>query len=335
VTNKVRSVHSSVANRFPQEGEGNSPRGRLLRAIFQLLRVPNLFTAIADVLSGYFIGVGSLNQISWELAGFLGFGAVCFYGGGVVLNDVVDLPQDRLCRPERPLPCGSISLKVATALGFGLLLLGWITAGAVSLIVANPWPWVIANMLGICILGYNFWAKNTFLGPMVMGLCRVLNLSQGILTGLVISARWFQWAHVWGAISLGLYVAGITVVARGEAQGPKRKGLLLGLAIILSAVAILAALPVFIYRSRVEGNWTWTPWLFLIGLPSVILGLRFGQALIAPSPVLVQRAVKQAILWIIVWDATLCFAWVGGIPALVILVLLIPAGFLSLWVNPT
>jgi len=335
VRNRLPSDHDSISLRLSQQTSVCTPQRNFFRGIFQLLRVPNLFTAIADVLAGYFIGLGGLAQLSWSIGCFLALSAVCFYAGGVVLNDVVDLPKDRLHRPNRPLPAGVISLKAAIFLGFGLLLMGWVASGLVALAASSLWPWVAGSLLGVCVLGYNFWTKSTFLGPAVMATCRVLNLGQGILAGVVLSTRWLEWAYLWTALAFGLYVAGITVFARGEAETPKRPVLLIGLVIVLLAFSLLAFLPAFVPNPQIQLPWSWAQWLLLVGLPAGILLLRFGQAWITPTPELVQRAVRQAILWIIVWDATFCFAFVGGMPALAILILLIPAGFLSLWVNPT
>jgi len=335
VRNRLPSDHDSTSVALSQQTSACTPGRNLFWAIFQLLRVPNLFTAIADVLAGYIIGSGGLTRLSWTAGCFLALSAVCFYAGGVVLNDVVDLPRDRLHRPNRPLPAGVISLKAAIFLGFGSLFMGWVASGLVALAVSSLWPWVAGCLLGICILGYNFWAKSTLLGPAVMATCRVLNLGQGILAGVVLSSRWLEWAYFWAGLAFGLYVAGITVFARGEAETPKRPVLLAGWFMVLLGFSCLAFLPAFVPNPQIQVHWSWAQWLLLIGLPAGILVLRFGQALVSPTPELVQRAVKQAILWIIVWDATFCFAFVGGMPALAILILLIPAGFMSLWVNPT
>src|SRR5438128_521247 len=88
-----------------------------LRAYAQLVRLPNVFTAFAD------IGLGILA--TWQLmpedlpkdwvwrALCLLAASGCLYCGGMVFNDVFDLEQDKRERPFRPIPSGRISRSAA------------------------------------------------------------------------------------------------------------------------------------------------------------------------------------------------------------------------------
>src|SRR5947208_9514410 len=84
------------------------------RAYAQLVRLPNLFTAFAD------IGLGWLGTLALGAgtAGWPGFvlllaASGCLYSAGMVWNDFFDVEQDRRERPFRPLPSGRISRRHA------------------------------------------------------------------------------------------------------------------------------------------------------------------------------------------------------------------------------
>src|SRR5688572_2542760 len=98
-----------------------------LRDYLQLVRLPNVFTAMADVLMGYLVTHDpaplptlKLPGVFWALLG----ASCCLYCAGMVLNDVYDIDADRRERPQRPLPSGRIGWNVARWLGYELLLAG-------------------------------------------------------------------------------------------------------------------------------------------------------------------------------------------------------------------
>ena len=87
------------------------PPSKLL-AYVQLMRLPNVFTALADVVMGYLFthnpdeGAGTLvGAIPLLVATAL------MYSAGMVLNDVFDVEVDRVERPERPLPSGRVPVR--------------------------------------------------------------------------------------------------------------------------------------------------------------------------------------------------------------------------------
>src|SRR5262245_47003802 len=110
-----------------------------LRAYAQLVRLPNLPTAWAD------IGLGALALAVNPPAGLLEEGfpwlrfvlilvaSSCLYMSGMIWNDWFDLEQDKRERPFRPLPSGRIRPAEAARAGAGLMLLGVATAFLASL----------------------------------------------------------------------------------------------------------------------------------------------------------------------------------------------------------
>src|SRR5438874_3323976 len=103
-----------------------------LRAYLELVRVPNLFTAAADVLAGYISVTAGRETFDGQQITWLLISTVCLYGGGVVLNDYFDEDVDRVERPERPIPSGRVSRSGARRLSVGLFLMGCLAAASVT-----------------------------------------------------------------------------------------------------------------------------------------------------------------------------------------------------------
>ncbi len=77
-----------------------------MRAILQLLRLPNVFTAVADIVMGYLVTHESAEP--WpHFALLIGVSAL-LYLSGMVLNDYFDRRQDARERPQRPIPSGRV-----------------------------------------------------------------------------------------------------------------------------------------------------------------------------------------------------------------------------------
>src|SRR5688500_9566955 len=102
-------------------------RPRLL-AFAQLLRLPNVFTAFADLALAACLGMAVYP--GWRDSGLavavalLALASGCLYLSGMVWNDVFDLAEDTRDRPFRPLPSGRVTVRTAAGLGVVLVLLG-------------------------------------------------------------------------------------------------------------------------------------------------------------------------------------------------------------------
>src|SRR3989338_1204784 len=90
---------------------------------------------------------------------------------GMALNDIADYRVDKVERPGRPLPSGSVPKPAAWILSLVML-----AGGLLCQWVASPVAAVVGFALILCIFAYNFLLKQTILGPAAMGLCRLLNL---------------------------------------------------------------------------------------------------------------------------------------------------------------
>jgi len=284
----------------------------------QLVRLPNVFTAFADILLGA-LATQALPA-RWLPAGLLMLASGSLYCGGMVWNDFFDLEQDRRERPFRPLPAGKISRRSAGLFGAALLAagVGWAGLAAVAGGLGLA-PVLIACLLVVSILLYDAWLKRTWAGPVGMGLCRFLN----VLLGLSVAGR-LPWS--WGsylAVVVGIYVAGVTWFARSEARTSSRAALAGAAGVMLAGLILALPLPV---RLAEGASSPLFPYL-LVGLGFVV-GLPVCRALSWPSPPRVQKAVRRAVLGLVALDAVLASGLAGNI-GLVILVLLVPALYLG------
>src|SRR6266851_6106191 len=115
----------------------------------QLLRIPNVFTAFADILLGT-MAAGTLLEHPFASV-LLMLSSGCLYCGGMVWNDYFDFAEDKRDRPFRPLPSGKISRRAAFGLGVALQL-GGVALAAVA--GRSLPPVAVAAALVVAILLY-------------------------------------------------------------------------------------------------------------------------------------------------------------------------------------
>lgn len=304
-----------------------------LRAWLELLRLPNLATAWADVLMGFF--VTHLDHQQWPmLLLLLGASSGC-YLAGMVLNDVFDVEVDRVERPGRPIPSGRISLVSARAGGI-LLLAGGVLCGWIASALLKDWrAGSVATTLALAVWLYDGPLKRLPIAPLVMGSCRTLNVLLGM------SAAAVAWHPMFWLIAagLGVYIAGVTWYARTEARESNRLRLAFGILMMIAGIGLIAWFPA--WRNvpgplvNPPGNIDPVRWRLLMALLAAMICWRAVWGVIEPQPKRVQLAIKQAILSVIVLDASVCFVFRDFDGALPILLLLLPAMWLGRWIYST
>jgi 4-hydroxybenzoate polyprenyltransferase len=279
-----------------------------VRAYLELLRPPNVTTAVADVLAGYAIaGLGHPRALPWLLAS-----SICLYAGGVVLNDVFDLDLDRVERPERPLPSGRVTLRAATTMGAGLL-----AAGVGLAFFATRAAGAVATATAACVLVYDAFGKHhPWFGPVNMGLCRAGNLMLGVAA---VPAA-LQWAWPLGGLHL-VYISAVTAVSRGEVHGGKR--FIAGLALIslLLVVAVLAGLSVWPQVTPAA--------LLLTTVLATRLLPKYVRVWQRPDPTVIRDAVRTGVLSLVLLDSVLGALFAGPLYGAAILVVGLTAGWLA------
>jgi 4-hydroxybenzoate polyprenyltransferase len=311
-------------------------RGGLLSWL-RLMRLPNVFTAIADVSMGYLFVRHTVDTPL--LFGFLVVASAALYTAGIIYNDLFDYQIDARERPYRPIPSGQISFSWAM-FAAGKLLMAGMFLGCISGLLAeapDAMAWrgaLIATVLTLCILAYDSFAKNTPVGPLVMGSCRFFNILLGMTAGEQREADivlGFGAGELLAAAGIGIYIAGVTWFSRSETQISRSAALFASLAIMLVGVAVFGSS--LLYVIPVRGG----PHLYWLLLTLLMFGVvRCGAvAALDPVPEKVQAAVKLSILSLIWLDATMAVAVSGPTAGVAIASLLIPALILGRWVYST
>ncbi len=188
-----------------------------LRDALILGRVSNLPTVWTNTLVGLALSGGAAGGAAGGARALpLLLALSLFYLGGMYLNDAFDAALDAVERPERPIPSGRVGRGSVFALGFamlggGLALLLWLgLAGG-----TGYWPAAAGLALAAAILFYDWHHKNNPLGPLVMGLCRVLvYVTAGLSVAVPLpTTLWLA------AGALLCYLIGLTYIAKQENLG--------------------------------------------------------------------------------------------------------------------
>ena len=175
-------------------------------AWFQLFRPPNLFTVPGDPVCGFLLAGGALIDWTWS---FAVSASLLLYTAGLLLNDVLDLREDAVERPHRPIPSGMVQ-PVAVWVAASVLLLFGLGVASVGGILALK----MGALLILAIAAYDGGLKRVpVLGAVTMGMCRAFSVLlgasfMGALTTPAITA----------AVLIGLYIAAVTELARHETK---------------------------------------------------------------------------------------------------------------------
>ncbi|MEW6427118.1 MAG: UbiA family prenyltransferase [Thermodesulfobacteriota bacterium] len=276
-------------------------------AVLQLVRLPNLFTAMADILAGAALTAWG----GWQPLPLLTllFASSALYGGGCALNDWCDRNEDAAQRPNRPIPSGRISPAMAFAIALLLLLTG---TGAA--LIAGRRSGLVALALLLLIVVYDCRAKKRPLpGALAMGGCRGFNLLLGMSVAPLTPGL-----LIFPACSF-LYVAILTVVADRETapDAARTAGWVLG---VLAGAATVGATLIARGLLRLDS----AP--FLLGFAALTLPplYRAGRGEHGLRP-----AVRQLILGIVLLDAFYAASIRGAAAGLLVLSLLAPALWLG------
>lgn len=288
----------------------------------RLMRLPTVFTALSNVLCGFLITRTAApatlltDRALWSLL----LSTTGLYLGGMVLNDVFDAELDGRERPERPIPSGAISRRAAAILG-GLLM----TTGVLAAATVSTSALVLAVAITICVILYDAVLKATPAGPVAMASCRFLNLLLGTSAAVELS-QLLQPPAAGIAWGLAIYILGVTLFARNEADNPGRSLLLAGLLVVLTALGLNIWL-VGRYGADSASIRGGSLGLILLGLN---LCMRAAAAITQLQPRLIQRTVGLMLLSLIFLDAILTFALTGNAGlALIVMGLMLPASLLK------
>jgi 4-hydroxybenzoate polyprenyltransferase len=209
------------------------------RDLLDLLRIPNVFTAVSDVAAATaVVSAASPQAVRWEAVAWTAGASAALYCAGMSLNDVADAPTDAAERPGRPIPSGRVRRGEAVGITVMLALAGlgmaWAAGASVLLVAAVLLAMIVAYDLGL--------AGRPLYGPATMALCRSLNLLLGLVAagdltgvGLIALAVWF------------VYVFGLTHLSLGEVSGSPR------LAVVIASLTTVLSILTLVGLARHHG----------------------------------------------------------------------------------
>jgi 4-hydroxybenzoate polyprenyltransferase len=302
---------------------------RPLLPFAQLVRLPNTFTAMADIVLAFLVTLPMGARVGPFVC--LLIASTLLYWAGMVWNDYFDLDEDRRDRPGRPLPSGRIAVSTAVWLGLGLFGGGLLFALLADM-QAQQQHFVstsIAMSLIVAILLYDGALKETIMGPFAMGACRFLN----ILLGLSVIGTF---PPPWGlliAFVVGMYISGVTLFARTEARVSNAADLKTAAAVMAGSLVLALGVPA-LAQARAEDVSTSLLFPYLLVAFAFYLALAVVPAIRSPAPDRVQPAVKRALLGLVLLDALLASSMVGTL-GLLLAVLLLPGLYLGRWLYST
>ncbi|MBI2933072.1 MAG: UbiA family prenyltransferase [Planctomycetes bacterium] len=188
-------------------------------AYWRLVRLPLVFTAVADSAAGYLLAVKSWQAIEPVTLGLLAATSACLYACGMVFNDVADFLRDKVLHPDRPLPSRQVSMFAARRFGLILMFVAALFGCLVNFTVGQA-----VLLIFILMMVYDFAVKSSGVaGASTMGAIRALNLTLGML-GAVPRSAGLLVVPAWGpgyacALILGGYVFCVTLMSRLEERG--------------------------------------------------------------------------------------------------------------------
>ncbi|MGL6072658.1 MAG: UbiA family prenyltransferase [Fimbriiglobus sp.] len=280
-------------------------------ALAQLLRLPNIFTVVADLLMvGWATGVLWQSPGQWILALVM---SCCLYFAGMVSNDIFDRHEDAKARPFRPIPSGRVTLRTAIILAITLTVVG-IGCGVLA---GGMWGWLVGLVAAIFL--YNGLLKSTPLGPVVMGLCRWFHVAFAVSLTPSFPAE-VSW-HL--ASIIGVYIIGVTWFARTEEFAGRPRDLIPAALVMLLALVGVVLLP--LHESPIAAN-RLVPYCIAAYVAYLVAALL--KAIRDPRPKNVQAGVKRSILGLMALDAIIASHFIGW-PAVGMLFLYLPARVLG------
>ena len=200
-------------------------------------------------------------------------------------------------------------MAAARSAGFGLLIVGVAFAAIASMVSL-----VVAAGLAIAVFLYDGPLKRTTLSPFVMGACRALNLVLGASTAATLPS-----SIIWYALAIGIFVAGITWLAKREANEsqslkhlfPGSLLMVLGLALIgLAAWQFSLAEPQLVQLLPLA-----------VGFISLPILRRLALAWSSASGSAVQATVITSLRSLIIFDACMALLVTDGRPVYSIVIL--------------
>jgi len=318
-----------------------------LRALLETLRAPLLLSPVADVLAGWTVAAVALSRAHPTTSGSIlpDFGTLaraagagcCLLAAGMAQNALVDLSEDRLVKPQRPLPSGDIR-PGTVAIVFMLLTLGGVLLAAS---ISRPMLWLSGAIVAMTLAYHLRLKRHRVPGCVALGMLRGMDLLLGatallsVSSGITLVAPWDAPGD-WHAalLAAGLYAAYITGASlhastddEPESGGASR----IGLGIAGAALLLAAASPATAALADTSGQAAVWVASAIVALVAVLRLRRAARSL--PPPAVTGVALSGLFLF----DATVCLGtarWPGGVLAAMLVLALFGLSRLALRVFP-
>ena len=324
-----------------------------MKAFFQLVRFPAVFTILADCTMGFLFTCSKPEEKEWIAFAVICVASVALYWFGMALNDIVDVERDSLhpVRCMRPIPSGSLTVISAKRIALILLLIGAVSGCALA------WHYsarlTIAALAGLItsIILYDYAFKSRWFAPLIMGLCRAFNI-------LFAMSVFYNPETVSGSglacvlFAYFVYIAGVTWYARyenadeenawqseEESESEERRAPqapwtpVSWLSALTIGLGVLALMPLadIIPKDNQYAIFAQDPirWRMLIGVLSLMVGLRSLQTLLSNNPRAIGPIVGYCLMTLIVLDAIVVCLVQNPTASICIVGLLIPAVLLN------
>ncbi|MEU8036723.1 SCO3242 family prenyltransferase [Streptosporangium sp. NPDC049078] len=177
------------------------------RDLAELVRAPAALSVPGDVVAG----AAAAQVLGGRTLG-LACSSVCLYWAGMAANDWADRHLDAEERPERPIPSGRVSPGAALGVAAGLTAAGLAAAG----LSGGRRALAVAVPLAAAVWSYDLVAKNTAAGPLVMALCRGLDVLLGATPGRSVADA------LPSALTVAAHTYLLTALSRAEVSGSDR-----------------------------------------------------------------------------------------------------------------
>ncbi len=251
------------------------------------------------------------------------------YLGGMFLNDAFDADWDQKNNNLRPIVAGDVSAKSVWIIGSALMLVAVMLISylyrAEAVAGASSWyeglyGFLAALLLALTIIAYNAWHKQFAHSAFIMGACRF-----GVyLVGALLLAE-LNLMVTLAALSLLLYIAGLTYLARHEHAN--RVNRLWPLLLLFTPVAVAAF---FGYDSGYDSGYFWV--FLLIFVAWVVSRLRFVIGAEKPN---VGACIGGLLAAIPLLDGLMLASVKAVIPSLICLLVFLTIPRLHRWISGT
>ena len=213
------------------------PATGVLRSYLELCRASNLPTVWTNVLAAVVLS----GVWPWPQVIAAGLSVTLTYLGGMALNDILDIEEDRVRKPFRPIPSGRVSVAGATT--FAAALFG---TGLLLLAVFCSMRAVAAGVALIAVVYlYDRLHRQSPVTVLLMASCRALVF---VVAAVSVAGSVNRWVAL-AATAQFLYIVALSIVARWEKSTtrslriPPIPWLLAGVSLVDGAVLALLANP--------------------------------------------------------------------------------------------